>query len=85
MRDQKDRSEDTNFISIFFLNNENVLVIRKAMRQTSLFKMLTVLRVEVWLGIVGIIITAAILLCLLEKYSPYSAKNSNPVHSDIYR
>lgn len=56
------------------------LVIRKPVRQTSLFKFMTVLRVEVWLSIVGAIITTSIMLWLLDKYSPYSAKNNKEAY-----
>lgn len=55
-------------------------VIRKPVRQTSLFKFMTVLRVEVWLSIVGAIITTSIMLWLLDKYSPYSAKNNKDAY-----
>lgn len=55
-------------------------VIRKPVRQTSLFKFMTVLRVEVWLSIVGAIISTAIMLWLLDKYSPYSAKNNSEAY-----
>lgn len=37
---------------------------------------MTVLRVEVWLSIVGAIILTAIMMWILDKYSPYSAKNN---------
>lgn len=56
-------------------------VIRKPVRQTSLFKFMTVLRLEVWLSIVGAIITTAIMLWVLDKYSPYSAKNNKEAYS----
>lgn len=56
------------------------LVIRKPVRQTSLFKFMTVLRVEVWLSIVGAIIATSIMLWLLDKYSPYSAKNNKDAY-----
>lgn len=41
---------------------------------------MTVLRVEVWLSIVGAIISTAVMLWLLDKYSPYSAKNNSEAY-----
>lgn len=37
---------------------------------------MTVLKLEVWLSIVAALIMTAVLLCLLDKYSPYSAQNN---------
>lgn len=64
-------------------NSKNLftLVIRKPVRQTSLFKFMTVLRVEVWLSIVGAIITTSIMLWLLDKYSPFSGKNNKDAYA----
>lgn len=64
------------FEKLYFVWNFSVVgaVIRKPVRQTSLFKFMTVLRVEVWLSIVGAIVTTSIMLWLLDKYSPYSAQ-----------
>lgn len=54
--------------------------IRKPVRQTSLFKFMTVLRLEVWLSIVGAIVSTAIMLWVLDKYSPYSAQNNREAY-----
>lgn len=50
------------------------------MRQTSLFKFMTVLRLEVWLSIVAAIICTAFMMWILDKYSPYSAKNNKEAY-----
>ncbi|KPJ16363.1 Glutamate receptor, ionotropic kainate 3 [Papilio machaon] len=50
--------------------------IRKPIRKTSLFKFMTVLRTEVWLSIVAALILTGVMIWLLEKYSPYSARNN---------
>lgn len=71
------RKRDKN---IYFVSIPKKTVIRKPIRQTSLFKFMTVLRVEVWLSIVGAIITTAIMLWLLDKYSPYSGKNNKEAY-----
>lgn len=58
----------------------SILVIRKPVRQTSLFKFMTVLRLEVWLSIVAAIVCTAIMMWILDKYSPYSAKNNKEAY-----
>lgn len=50
------------------------------MRQTSLFKFMTVLRLEVWLSIVAALFATAIMIWLLDKYSPYSARNNKDAY-----
>lgn len=42
---------------------------------------MTVLRVEVWISILGALCLTAIMIWLLEKYSPYSAKNNKDKYS----
>lgn len=51
-------------------------MIRKPIRRTSLFKFMTVLRLEVWLSIVGALVVTALMVWLLDKFSPYSAQNT---------
>lgn len=65
-----------------FFDFESIFkVIRKPVRQTSLFKFMTVLRAEVWLSIVGAIITTSIMLWILDKYSPYSGQNNKEAYN----
>jgi hypothetical protein len=56
------------------------LVIRKPVRKTSLFKFMTVLRLEVWLSIVGALTVTGIMIWILDKYSPYSAQNNKGLY-----
>lgn len=51
-------------------------MIRKPIRKTSLFKFMTVLRTEVWLSIVAALVLTGFMIWLLDKYSPYSARNN---------
>ena len=51
-------------------------MIRKPVRKTSLFKFMTVLRLEVWLSIVGALIITALMVWQLDRFSPYSARNT---------
>lgn len=55
---------------------KNILVMRKPDRKTSLFKFMTVLKLEVWLSIVGALIVTGFMLWFVDKYSPYSARNN---------
>lgn len=42
---------------------------------------MTVLRLEVWLSIVAALIATAIMIWLLDKYSPYSARNNKDAYT----
>ncbi|CAG9789789.1 unnamed protein product [Diatraea saccharalis] len=59
-----------------FIEQHNVIAIRKPIRKTSLFKFMTVLRTEVWLSIVAALILTGFMIWFLDKYSPYSARNN---------
>ena len=52
------------------------IVLRKKLREQSLFKFLHVLKPEVWLGILAAVFVTAILIWFLDRYSPYSARNN---------
>lgn len=67
----------TNYLTIFLI----LIAIRNPVRQTSLFKFMTVLRLEVWLSIVAALIATAIMIWLLDKYSPYSARNNKDAYT----
>lgn len=54
---------------------------RKPIRKTSLFKFMTVLKSEVWLSIIAALVTTGIMVWLLDKYSPYSAKNNKKAYA----
>lgn len=53
---------------------------RKPARKTSLFKFMTVLKLEVWLSIVAALVATACMVWLLDKYSPYSARNNKSAY-----
>ncbi|XP_025833055.1 ionotropic receptor 25a isoform X2 [Agrilus planipennis] len=54
---------------------------RKPVRKTSLFKFMTVLKLEVWLSILAALTLTAIMIWFLDKYSPYSAKNNKKAYN----
>lgn len=50
------------------------------MREVSLFKFMTVLKVEVWFSILAALVSTAIMIWFLDKYSPYSARNNKDLY-----
>ncbi|CAG4948275.1 unnamed protein product [Parnassius apollo] len=71
-----EREEVIDFVAPYFEQTGILIVIRKPIRKTSLFKFMTVLRTEVWLSIVAALVLTGVMIWLLEKYSPYSARNN---------
>ncbi|XP_045505894.1 ionotropic receptor 25a [Colias croceus] len=71
-----EREEVIDFVAPYFDQTGILIVIRKPIRKTSLFKFMTVLRTEVWLSIVAALLLTGFMIWLLEKYSPYSARNN---------
>ncbi|XP_059056602.1 ionotropic receptor 25a [Achroia grisella] len=70
-----EREEVIDFVAPYFEQTGILIAIRKPIRKTSLFKFMTVLRTEVWLSIVGALVLTGFMIWLLDKYSPYSARN----------
>ncbi|XP_026471820.1 uncharacterized protein LOC113376108 [Ctenocephalides felis] len=75
-----EREEVIDFVAPYFEQSGILIVMRKPVRQTSLFKFMTVLRLEVWLSIVGALVFTAIMIWFLDKYSPYSARNNKQAY-----
>ncbi|KAF9797941.1 hypothetical protein SFRURICE_019284 [Spodoptera frugiperda] len=71
-----EREEVIDFVAPYFEQTGILIVIRKPIRKTSLFKFMTVLRTEVWLSIVAALVLTGFMIWLLDKYSPYSARNN---------
>lgn len=53
---------------------------RNPVVETSLFKFMTVLRLEVWLSIIAALVATSIMLWLLDTYSPYSSRNNKEAY-----
>ncbi|KAE8746460.1 Ionotropic receptor 8a [Frankliniella occidentalis] len=70
------REEAIDFVPPYFEQSGISIVIRKPVRKTSLFKFMTVLRLEVWMSIVGALVATAVMVWLLDRFSPYSARNT---------
>nr|AXY87918.1 ionotropic receptor 25a.1 [Subpsaltria yangi] len=75
-----EREEVIDFVAPYFEQTGISIVIRKPVRKTSLFKFMTVLRLEVWISIVVALIVTGIMIWLLDKYSPYSARNNKELY-----
>ncbi|XP_014484092.1 PREDICTED: glutamate receptor ionotropic, kainate 2 isoform X2 [Dinoponera quadriceps] len=75
-----EREEVIDFVAPYFEQSGILIVMRKPVRKTSLFKFMTVLRLEVWLSIVGALTLTGIMIWLLDKYSPYSARNNKQLY-----
>ncbi|CAO1369520.1 unnamed protein product [Diamesa serratosioi] len=70
-----EREEIMDFVAPYFEQTGILIVMKKPIADTSLFKFMTVLRLEVWLSIVGALSTTAIMIWLVDRYSPYSSRN----------
>ncbi|XP_043249876.1 ionotropic receptor 25a [Colletes gigas] len=75
-----EREEVIDFVAPYFEQSGILIVIRKPVRKPSLFKFMTVLKVEVWLSIVGALTLTGIMIWILDKYSPYSARNNKRLY-----
>ncbi|XP_061390133.1 uncharacterized protein LOC133325374 [Musca vetustissima] len=75
-----EREEYIDFLAPYFEQTGITIVMRKPVKQTSLFKFMTVLRLEVWMSIVGALVSTAVVIWLLDTYSPYSARNNKKAY-----
>ncbi|KAJ8912873.1 hypothetical protein NQ315_014484, partial [Exocentrus adspersus] len=75
-----DREEVVDFVAPYYEQTGISIVIRKPVRKTSLFKFMTVLKLEVWLSIVAALIVTGFMVWFLDKYSPYSARNNKKAY-----
>ncbi|XP_075156258.1 ionotropic receptor 8a isoform X1 [Haematobia irritans] len=75
-----EREEYIDFLAPYFEQTGITIVMRKPVKKTSLFKFMTVLRFEVWMSIVGALVSTAIVIWLLDTYSPYSARNNKKAY-----
>ncbi|XP_017782140.1 PREDICTED: ionotropic receptor 25a [Nicrophorus vespilloides] len=75
-----DREEVVDFIAPYFEQVGITIVMRKPVRKTSLFKFMTVLKLEVWLSIVGALVVTGFMVWFLDKYSPYSSRNNKAAY-----
>ena len=72
-----EREEYIDFVAPYFDQTGILIVMKKPIPDTSLFKFMTVLRLEVWLSILGALCLTAFVIWILELFSPYSSRNWN--------
>lgn len=70
-----EREELIDFVAPYFEQTGILIVMKKPVPDTSLFKFMTVLRLEVWLSILGALSITAVVIWILEVFSPYSSRN----------
>ncbi|XP_017114553.1 uncharacterized protein LOC108137406 [Drosophila elegans] len=75
-----EREEVIDFLPPYYEQTGISIAIRKPVRKTSLFKFMTVLRLEVWLSIVAALVGTAIMIWFMDKYSPYSSRNNREAY-----
>ncbi|XP_022208624.2 uncharacterized protein LOC111065005 [Drosophila obscura] len=75
-----EREEVIDFLPPYYEQTGISIVIRKPVRKTSLFKFMTVLRLEVWLSIVAALVGTAFMIWFMDKYSPYSSRNNRAAY-----
>lgn len=75
-----EREEVVDFLPPYYEQTGISIVMRKPMRRTSLFKFMTVLRLEVWLSIVAALVGTALMIWFMDKYSPYSSRNNRAAY-----
>uniref|UniRef100_A0A1B0AQH3 Ionotropic glutamate receptor C-terminal domain-containing protein n=1 Tax=Glossina palpalis gambiensis TaxID=67801 RepID=A0A1B0AQH3_9MUSC len=75
-----EREEVIDFVAPYFEQTGISIVMRKPVRETSLFKFMTVLRLEVWMSIIAALIVTAVMIWLMDKYSPYSSRNNKQAY-----
>lgn len=74
------REEVIDFVTPFFEQTGILIMMRNPVVETSLFKFMTVLRLEVWLSIIAALVATSIMLWLLDTYSPYSSRNNQEAY-----
>lgn len=75
-----EREEVIDFVAPYFEQTGITIVMRKPVREASLFKFMTVLRLEVWMSIIAALIVTAVMIWLMDKYSPYSSRNNRQAY-----
>jgi hypothetical protein len=65
------------FVTPYFAESGISIVMKKPVRDQRLFKFVTVLESDVWLGIGVVILATALLLWIFEKCSPFASWNNN--------
>jgi len=71
-----EREEVVDFVSPHFEQTGILIAMRLPEKDTSLFKFMAVLRPEVWWCLLGAIIATAVVLYIVDRFSPFSGNNN---------
>lgn len=63
-----EREEVIDFVSPYFEQTGILIVMRKPLKETSLFKFMTVLRLEVWMSILAALFVTGLILLFLNVF-----------------
>jgi len=80
-----EREEVIDFVAPYFDQSGISIIIRKPVREQSLFKFMQVLKPQVWLAILGAVVVTALMLWVLDRFSPYSARNNAEAYPEPCR
>merc|ERR1719189_455945 len=64
-----EREEVIDFVAPYFDQSGISILLRKKKRETNVFKFLSVLKPEVWFGILGAVAVVSVLLWALDRFS----------------
>lgn len=77
-----EREEVIDFVSPYFDQSGISILLRKEEPEQNFFKFMKVLKEEVWLGILCAVIVVAILIWILDRFSPFSYHNNKEAYPE---
>ena len=77
-----EREEVIDFVAPYFDQSGISILLRKKEPRQSIFKFMSVLKTEVWLGILAAVFVVAILIWALDRFSPYSYHNNKDAYPE---
>ncbi len=77
-----EREEVIDFVAPYFDQSGISILLRKKEPKQSIFKFMTVLKPEVWLGILAAVFIVAFLIWALDRFSPYSYYNNKEAYPE---
>lgn len=77
-----EREEVIDFVAPYFDQSGISILLRKKEPVQSIFKFMSVLKTEVWLGILAAVFIVAFLIWCLDRFSPYSYYNNKDAYPE---
>ena len=75
-----EREEVVDFVAPYFEQSGISIMLREPYRARNLFKFMEVLRAEVWFAILAALVITIVFMWLLDRFSPYSARNNKEAY-----